>query len=624
MQICLRALVRIVASLKLTIVLLIIWVGLRVSGVFLEATHGREWVDWYIYGRAWYVGLLGLLLGNIAAATWDRRLWQRPHSGLILAPVGLVILLTGILWTAIRSTDGELLLRKGETASSMLVTRRSQLTLITRHGEDVESIELGFSPGPADWDIDEPLDFGEIDGMGVRVLRFYRYAHFQTEWVADETEIGGPAIQVAVSDAPGSQPKERWYVPVLFGPVIPGVGDITIHSVPVATLRDDFLESPPLNPESLGVLSVHYEGRVYPLPVDGNIGKKVPVGESGLAVEIVEYYANAMTKKGEFYSRGTAPKNPMLLIKTYQPGQEQSISEIAYANRPFINMASIKKQQVPAKFWYHHPAATAVSMAEFLQTPEGKLYCRVAVDGTYQPRGEVTPGNRIALSPDSQIDLLKYVPHARKETTYTPIKPGPGEKHDVEAAALLELKTAETSERFWLQRNDAQLGVRSIDMPGGRIVVTFGYERSPLGFALKLVDVQQDTTKPDSTSEPSGVSQVQFSERAQDSGVPEDSPIHEITPQRPLRVGTSAISQLDVQRLPDQVDLAVLRVTTDPGRVCNYVGGVMLGLGLLYVFYLRAFPRRLGRSRDNLKPGGFSRKTTVGLTSHVRRLRSGT
>ncbi len=440
------AVVRCLGSLWLTAVLAIVLTAMLAVASFLEANQGREWAHWYVYGSGWYTGLLGLLAANIAAATVIRRPWRWRHRGLVIGPLGLLVLLGGLLQTSVRSIEGELVLRKGAAVSAVLLTHRSQLTLLTRHQDEVQSTELGFSPGPADWGSDEPLDFGRVDGMRIKVLRFYRHARLQTEWVADEIGLGQPAVQVAVSDAQGSGSKERWCVPILFGsPVAAGETGVSIHRAFAQSLREDFLHPPPVKPGTRGVLSVHYQNRIYPIPVDDNLGKKVPVGDSGLALEIADYYANALSEKGQFTSRGDEPKNPMLRLQVYPPGQEQPITEIAYAKMPFVNFASIKNQACPAEFWYHHPAATAMSGVEFLQTPDGKLHCRVGAGGKYQPRGEVKPGDRITVSADCQVTLLKYVPRARKVELFAPVELAAGQRTDAEAAALVELKTADGS-----------------------------------------------------------------------------------------------------------------------------------------------------------------------------------
>ena len=131
-------------------------------------------------------------------------------------------------------------------------------------------------------------------------------------------------------------------------------------------MRESFLQTPAMKPGSRGVLDMHYKDRVYPLAVHGNMGKKLPVGESGLSVEIVEYYADAVVQ-GKFRSEGVEPKNPMLQLHVYVPGQKEPLAEIAYATRPLVNLESIKKQSCPVKFWYHHPAIAAPMGAEFLR-----------------------------------------------------------------------------------------------------------------------------------------------------------------------------------------------------------------------------------------------------------------
>jgi hypothetical protein len=485
------------------------------------------------------------------------------------------------------------MLRQGETAQAVMQTDRSQLTLLLPRGKEVQSTELGFSPGPADWRSDQPLDFGKVDGMGIKVLRFYRHARYQAEWVADEAGLGKPAIQVAMSDSQGRGSGQRWCVPILFASS-PRAGELnlSIEQAAAQSLRDDFLQPPPVQAGSRGILSAHYKDRVYPIPVDGNVGKKLPVGDSGLTVEIVEHYANAKSKKDQFTSEGDEPKNPMLRLRVHTPDQKEPISEIAYANQPFVNYESIKKQECPVKFWYHCPAAKAATGAEFLQTPDGKLYCRVGAGGTHQTRGQVKQGDQITVSADCQISLLRYIPHARFDVTFVPIEPAPGEKTAAEAAALVQLTTAARSQQFWLRRNDAQLGVRKLQAPDEPLVVMFGYERRPLGFSVKLVDFHRDT-KPDSRGDASGVSQVNLSEGTPGRDViTARTPLRRISTNHPLRYGAFTFYQSGFLQLPDEVELSVLRVTSDPGRLLKYSGGAMICGGILFMLWLRAYVRR--------------------------------
>ena len=270
-------------------------------------------------------------------------------------------------------------------------------------------------------------------------------------------------------------------MPALFGnpPVAKGVR-FSFEQALVASLRESFLQTPAMKPGSRGVLDMHFKDRVYAVAVDGNIGKKLPVGESGLSVEIVEYYANSRSSKGKFSSEGVEPKNPMLQLRVHAPGQKEPIAEIAYAKRPLVNFESMKKQSCPVKFWYHHPGVAAPMGAEFLENAGRKVVLpgfrrRARRGGVYQPRGEVNVGDRITVTADLQVSLLGYLPHSRLEASFTPVELAPAEKSQAEAAALVELTTGDKSQQFWLGRNNAQLGVRQLQTPDGPLVVVFGY-----------------------------------------------------------------------------------------------------------------------------------------------------
>ena len=282
----------------------------------------------------------------------------------------------------------------------------------------------------------------------------------------------------------------------------------------------------------------------------------------------------------------------MLRLQVHAPGRNGPMTEIAYANRPLVNFEAIKNQVCPVKFWYHHPAATAATGTEFLQTPDGKLYCRVGRGGAYKPHGEVKPGDSIAVSADCQLSLLRYIPHARQEVVFSPSEPSPDDTTEAEAAALVELTTAGKSEQFWLRRNDAQLGVRKVQAAGEPLIVMFGYERYPLDFTVKLVELNRNP-KPDSTGCASCASQVHVSGGTQDPDVASAAePLREISTDRPLRCGTFTFYQAGFQQLPGKVDLSVLRVASDPGRLLEYSGAAMIGCGMLYMLFLRAFSRR--------------------------------
>ena len=231
------------------------------------------------------------------------------RPALLIGPIGLLILLGGCIQTLVQGIEGRLILWPGQTADSVTLPDRGQISLLSPRGEQVETAELGFTPGPLDWPGHRSLDFGKANGVGIKLLRFYRHALYEPVWVANEAGSGEPAIQLAVSDSRGRESRNLWLVPFLFDgiPLDDKELHFSIKQASVQSMRDDFLQPPAVQTGSRGILSVHYKDRVYPIPVDGNIGKMIPVGDSPLTVEIVEYYPNAKSQNDKFSSEGDEP-----------------------------------------------------------------------------------------------------------------------------------------------------------------------------------------------------------------------------------------------------------------------------------------------------------------------------
>lgn len=584
------AALRLLASLKLAVVLIVSLAAVLAWATFMESARGREYTQWYVYNSGWFIGLLSFLAVNIAAATLLRFSWRWSRVGFLLAHVGLLLLLVGSIQTFVAGIEGQLSLREGASGDTIILTHRSQFKVLARRPENVKSTDFSFCPGPSDWGADEQVDFGQVDGVGIKVLKFYRHGRRQMDWVADQAGLGAPAIEVVVTDSEGQSSEGQWHVANPFSPrPVAGKLRISLLQTTAQKMRDDFLEPPAVDAGSRGTLTVYYQDEVYPIQVDANMGKKVPMGDSGLAVEIVEYYANATMggHGGGFTSAGDEPKNPMLQLKVHLADREKPISEIAFANSPFLNFESMRKQECPAKFWYHHPAAEVLPSAEFLQTPDGKLYCRVGVDGVFQPRGEAKAGDRIKVSGRAEVSLVSYIPHARQEATFFPIELAPGEKAGPEAAALVEFTLADKKEQFWLQRNSSQQGVRRIESPDGPLLVMFGYERQPLGLSVKLVDFQRGMN-PGRMGDASFASDVELTDETQGLTLK-----RKISMNNPLEYGKFSFYQSSYQQLAGGVDMSVLSVAYDPGRFLKYLGSVMICVGIFFMFYGRVRFRRL-------------------------------
>ena len=228
--------------------------------------------------------------------------------------------------------EGRLALKEGELDDSFVLSDRSQFAVqwLENNGRPgPQHAWFTFQPGPIDWPEGKTLELGESSGVHLRLTGYLCHARTQEDWIADPSEAGPPVLKIAVSDPDGSLVAEQW---LAGGPDPRGQDAITLDSLKIqfqqasaSSMLDDFLK-PPEQMGPGGVLSVHYQGRVQRIPVSANVGKKVPLGDSGVSVEMADYYPNAkVVADNQFVSEGKEPKNPVLELRVHMPGKKEPI-----------------------------------------------------------------------------------------------------------------------------------------------------------------------------------------------------------------------------------------------------------------------------------------------------------
>jgi len=176
----------------------------------LEAGQGREFTQWYVYGSTWFIALLALLGVNILAAALIRWPWKKQQTGFVVTHAGLLVLLAGAVQTFMFGSEGQVILQEGQRSDQMLLTGRSVITAIRHSSDGRRSSKFSFRPGPSDWASSAALDFGLVDGFGLKVLRFLRHAEEKTQWVAADYDYDGAALHLALSGPGGSLMKDQW------------------------------------------------------------------------------------------------------------------------------------------------------------------------------------------------------------------------------------------------------------------------------------------------------------------------------------------------------------------------------------------------------------------------------
>jgi len=195
------------------VILIVTLAAVLAVTTFLEAAHGREYTQWYIYRTWWFVALLGLLAVNIFTAAAIRFPWRTSQTGFVITHAGLLVLLAGAVVTFVRGIEGQMTVIEGRSGSEYAVTSRSQISVRYSGGERRPGIAFVFEPGPVDWPHGESLELGERNGVSARVLAFYRHARFDGQfWPVefDPKQENQPDAAALIEIKAGGQARQFW------------------------------------------------------------------------------------------------------------------------------------------------------------------------------------------------------------------------------------------------------------------------------------------------------------------------------------------------------------------------------------------------------------------------------
>jgi hypothetical protein len=583
----LRATAHLLGSLKLAVPLLAALAAVIGAATVLEADYGRDYAHWYVYHSWWFGALLGLLGVNIFFAAASRWPWKRHQTGFVVTHSGLLVLLSGSIVSVLGGVEGQVTLVEGESATHLTIPQQSQIvaTWMGRPGE--APYEFSFEDGPVDWPEGRILNLGAVDGIGARVVHYYRHARAIEEWLGDDSGTGGPMIKLQI-EAPFSEGNADYtLVDQDYGDeIFAGPLRLQLQRAAIDRMVDDFLEPPTGSLGQKGLLSAYYPGGVRHIAVDDQVGKRIDLGH-GMAIEIVKYMANAQPDAhGHFHSTNEDPRNPVLELQVHQPGKKP-MRQLAFAKNPLLNLDPVLGQVCPIKFRYQHAAIKQSSAVEFMQTSDDKLYYRVIADGQLVSKGEAQAGNRLATSGTFSITLAEHVPHAQQKITFEPVEIDANQKDKPEAAAEVAISAAGVTQHIWLQRNHPALGARIIATPQGSLRVRFGYAEAPLGFALQLVQFHRDRN-------PGGIGNATFASdvRVIDKhhGVDDE---WEVSMNQPLTYNGLTFYQSGFTEggndSGEGAKSSTFSVARDPGRPLKYAGSLLICTGIAIMFYMRAY-----------------------------------
>lgn len=209
------ALVRGLASLKLSVVLLVLVAAVLSAGTILESLHGAEAAR-AVYYAGWFYALQGLFALNVVAALWQRFPRDRQRIGFLVTHAAMLLIMAGALMTATMSLEGRLPLWEGESSTSFTRVRHGlpDTRFVLPFAVRLDAYEMDYYPGtmrPAQFrsrvTVLEPTGAERQAVIEMnRPLTHGGYSFFQSSY---QLEDGRERTILAVSRDPG-QPVVFW------------------------------------------------------------------------------------------------------------------------------------------------------------------------------------------------------------------------------------------------------------------------------------------------------------------------------------------------------------------------------------------------------------------------------
>lgn len=549
-------------------------------GVLLQSYYGRAFSHWYVFRTVWFVGLFMLLEASLACAMCLRWPWRRRQTGMLITHAGALLVIAGFVLRLWSGVDGQITLTEGESTDQATRVDRCRISASWPDRPHEKPYVFTFESGPGDWNARSQLDLGVVDGMRARVLRYYQHAEVVETWRADERNVGGPLVRFQLN-GPDGERVEHLLTDQDFGAEL-FVGSVALRLQRTGSeaMLTDFLNPPVHTLSEHGLLTMYYEDDVQRVAIGEHIGKSVPLGQSGVNVEIVHYLADAkLDRSGKFQPLKSEPRNPLVELLVHMPRENEPYRQVAFAKSPLLNFDGVYDRICPVKFVYEHPHIKPDTAVELLQDRQGKLFGRVMSDGKCRAKGEVSTGSRLDVSTGSTFCVTEYLPHARRGISFQPAKATGNASRPAPPATEIELSVAETTERIWLQRDVLQFRRQEMVTPEGRLLVEFDGAQLPLGFALELVDFIGESNRNRHASPPSVIRLIDTSARVDQQ--------RQVSRSAPLKHNGFIVYPWGAEDTGHGRQAAIFRVVHDPGSLLRRIGIWLVLLGVAIALLLK-------------------------------------
>ncbi len=653
------------ASLKFAVVLITTLAVVLGLGTFVESAYGTEAVKFGVWNTWWFTLLNALLAVSIFCAAAIRYPWKRYQTGFVITHIGLLTLLAGCFISQRGGIDAQMPLLEGSEGSRAFEDSHHFTLRIESSKPSVKSSIVGpipFRAGPFNWSEYAgshanlpgesqgtlfktgtataekpgsltrasipwslaPRDKGVIyqqDGILLEVL----------DYLSDSSAALAPSVSLRIGsdDFEGAGARGAWIpVDLTWQPdplrgsggirhrATAGGGTVVFWKISSKPETDAFVlatPEPSLGFGEKGQLVLVANGNVFRLLVEDSIGKRVPLGDSGMHAQVTDFQSQLGAVRTQIFRGDSKSPEEMVLV----------------ADLPEVSVHA-PQAGVYGALWIDRSVASAAeamegkarSRIDVVQGYDRKLYYRCwqtpRVRSGELPSDGTSVGAFEMPRAKLQMQVERFLPADRLEVVTLPRN---FEKDKASSAkrraAKVRLIVDGTSEDFWIagipiqpvMEEPSSAEIHTVRSASRAITLTMEPDEIDIGFLVRLdnferrldpgtsqashfssvVEFLGPNKKPlvarpvtitmnapiDFSDPASGRSYRLFQESFMGPWVPGDELFERFTRNQ--------------QNPPNKIEASVLTVNYDPGRGIKYAGSALIVVGIFTMFYMKAY-----------------------------------